>query len=93
MGVYYNPVEDITNGTVGKFINTHDYREAIRQLPSTHHLYALCDRFVFEQAVCVDAKEEFEEFFKQYEQGHLLSFQLVSLPEEAHQRALRDAGL
>ena len=66
MGVYYNPVEDITNGTVGEFINTHNYDEAIRQLPPKHHLYALCDRLIFKLAVCVDAKEEFEEFFGQY---------------------------
>ena len=48
MGVYYNPVEDITNGTVGEFINTHNYDEAIRQLPPKHHLYALCDRLIFQ---------------------------------------------
>lgn len=93
MGIYYNPVDDIIDGRVGTFINTHDYREAIRQLPSTHHLYALCDRLIFKQAVCVDVKEEFEEFFGQYKQGYLISLQLVALPEEAHRRALRDAGL
>ena len=93
MGVYYNPVEDITNGTVGKFINTHDYNEAMRQLPHGHHLYALCDRLIFKQAVCVDDESDFDEFFGQYAQGLLISFQLIALPEDAHQHALRGAGL
>ena len=42
MGVYYNPVEDITNGTVGEFINTHNYDEAIRQLPRPSITYTPC---------------------------------------------------
>lgn len=92
MGVYYNPVEDITNGTVGEFINTYDYHEAIRRLPSTHHLYALCNNLMFKYAACVDDKSEFDEFFDQYNQGYLISFQLVGLPEDAHQRALHPAG-
>ena len=54
MGVYYNPVEDITNGTVGDILNTHNYDEAIRQLPPKHHM---------------------------------ISFQLVALPEDAHKRS------
>ena len=87
MGVYYNPVEDITNGTVGEFINTHNYDEAIRQLPPKHHLYALCDRLIFKLAVCVDAKEDFEEFFGQYNKGYMVNFQLVALPEDAHKRS------
>ena len=33
MGIYYNPVDDIIDGRVGTFINTHDYNEAMRQLP------------------------------------------------------------
>lgn len=85
MGVYYNPVEDITNGSVAvKYLNTQNYDEAMRQLPNGHHLYALCDRLIFKQAVCVDAKEEFEKFFGQYNQGYLISFQLIALPESAH---------
>ena len=70
MVVYYNPVEDITNGHVAvKYLNTHNYDEAMRQLPNGYHLYALCDRLIFKQAACVDIKEEFEEFFRQYKQG------------------------
>mgnify|MGYP000857780818 FL=1 len=88
MGVYYNPVEDITDGSVAvEYLNTQNYDEAIRQLPPKHHLYALCDRLIFKQAVCVDAKEEFEKFFDQYNQGHLISFQLIALPESAHKRS------
>ena len=87
MDTYYNPVEDITNGTVGEFINASSYDEAMRQLPNGHHLYALCDRLIFKLAVCVDAKEEFEEFFGQYKKGYLISFQLIGLPEEAHKRS------
>ena len=88
MGVYYNPVEDITDGSVAvEYLNTQNYDEAIRQLPPKHHLYALCDRLIFKQAVCVDAKEEFEKFFDQYNQGYLISFQLIALPESAHKRS------
>ena len=93
MGIYYNPVDDIIDGRVGTPINTHDYREAIRQLPSTHHLYALCNNLMFKYVACVDDKSEFDEFFGQYNQGYLISFRLVGLPEDAHQRALRGAGL
>ena len=51
MVVYYNPVEDITNGHVAvKYLNTHNYDEAMRQLPNGYHLYALCDRLIFKQA-------------------------------------------
>ena len=28
MGIYYNPVDDIIDGRVGTFINTHDYNDA-----------------------------------------------------------------
>mgnify|MGYP000891039614 CR=1 FL=1 len=88
MGVYYNPVEDIIDGSVAvEYLNTHNYDEAIRQLPPKHHLYALCDRLVFKQAVCVDAKEEFEGFFGLYKKGYLISFQLIALPEDAHKRS------
>ena len=88
MGVYYHPVEDILNGSVAvEYLNTHNYDEAMRQLPNGHHLYALCDRLIFKQAACVDAKEEFEEFFRQYKEGYLISFQLICLPEEAHKRS------
>ena len=88
MGVYYNPVEDITNGSVAvKYLNTQNYDEAMRQLPNGHHLYALCDRLIFKLAVCVDAKEEFEEFFGQYKKGYLISFKLIALPEDAHKRS------
>ena len=93
MGIYYNPVEDVASGRVGTPINTHSYNEAIRQLPYGHHLYALCDRVIFKLVVCVDDQREFSEFFNQYKQGYLLSFELVALSPEAHQRALRDAGL
>lgn len=93
MGIYYNPVEDIANGTVGKFINTHNYDEAMRKLPDGHHLYALCDRLIFKQAVYVGAKEEFDEFFGQYTQGLLTSFQLVALPEDAHKRSIISSSL
>lgn len=55
MGIYYDPVDDIIDGRVGTFINTHNYDEAIRQLPHGHHLYALCDRLIFKQAVYVGA--------------------------------------
>ena len=88
MVAYYNPVEDITNGHVAvKYLNTHNYDEAMRQLPNGYHLYALCDRLIFKQAACVDIKEEFEEFFRQYKQGYLISFQLIGLPEDAHKRS------
>lgn len=61
--------------------------EAMRQLPNGYHLYALCDRLIFKQAVCVDDKEEFEGFFSQYKKGYLISFQLIALPEDAHKRS------
>lgn len=93
MGVYYNPVDDIIDGRVGTFINTHDYDEAMRKLPNGHHLYALCGGLFFNQAVYVGAKEEFDEFFGQYTQGFLISFQLVALPEDAHKRSIISSGL
>ena len=65
----------------------------MRQLPHGHHLYALCDRLIFKQAVCVDDESDFDEFFGQYAQGLLISFQLIALPEDTHQLALLGSGL
>ena len=93
MGVYYNPVEDITDGSVAvKYLNTHNYDEAMQQLPHGYHLYALCDRLIFKQAACVDAREEFEEFFSQYSKGYLISFQLTHFLRVLTS-ALTDSGL
>ena len=90
MGVYYNPVTDITNGIVAvEYFDTYNYNDAIdaiRQLPHRYHLYALCSDLMGSYAVCVDKESEFNEFFGQYNQGHLISFQLIAILESAHKR-------
>jgi len=96
VGVYYKPVSDIRSerrSVVERVIHTYDHDQAKVLMPSDCHLYALCDNGLFQLAACVDEREEFNEFLRQFEQGYLLSFELVALSPEAHQRALRDAGL
>ena len=87
MGRYYNPVSDVTYSVVGRALSGRDYYQAKRQLRSDEHLYALCDRFIFKQVVCVDEKSEFDEFFRQYSDGTLVSFELYALDESAHAAA------
>ena len=84
MGRYYNPVSDVVDGVVGRSLVGRDFDGAKNQLRAGEHLYALCDRLIFKQAVCVDDRSEFFEFYRQYESGNLLSFELVALSEEEH---------
>lgn len=90
MGTYYNPVSDVEEGIVGRQIVTHssgNHQAAISQLKPGEHLYALCDRLIFKQVVCVDEKREFDHFYEQYNGGMLISFQLVALTDEQHAKA------
>ncbi len=88
MSQYYNPVSDVTEGRVGRPLHTSNYNQAVRQLRTGEHLYALGDRLIFKQVVCVDEKSEFDDYYGQYSAGHLVRFQLFALDEQAHQRAL-----
>lgn len=89
MGRYYNPVSNVTEGLVGRpLTQTHDFESAKRQLQSGEHLYALCDRLIFKQVVCLDDEEEFEGFYAQYASGMLISFQPIAFSEEEHQSAI-----
>jgi hypothetical protein len=91
---YYNPVEDITEGRVGRRIgqppHTGDlasrYKWSWEQVKYSftvrgyeEHLYAVCDRGVFKLAVCVDDEEVFNDFYGQYRSGQLLTFVLYAL--------------
>ncbi len=87
MGVYYNPVTDITGGKVGRRIRGHDYADAKRQLRSGEHLYAVCDKLVYMLAGNVDKKSEFDAFYKVYYSGGFVSFELYALTPEQHRRA------
>jgi len=87
VGVYYNPVTDITDGIVGRRIQGHDHAAAKRQLRGDEHLYVVCDRAIFMQAANVDAKSEFDAFYQVYMTGNALSFELYALTAEQHQRA------
>lgn len=89
MVVYYHPVEDIVNGTVGEFISASSYDEAIQQLPHGHYLYALYGGLLWEIASYVDGKSEFDEIF--YRFSDMITFKLVALPEAEHKKALADA--
>ena len=88
MGRYYNPVSDVTEGLVGRFLTpTHNFESAKRQLQPGEHLYALCDRLIFKQVACLDDEEEFQDFYAQYASGMLLSFQPIAFSEAEHQVA------
>ena len=88
MGRYYNPVSDIVDRSVGRFlIPTSNFESAKRQLQPGEHLYALCDRLIFKFVVCLDDESEFEGFYGQYTAGMLTSFDLVAFSETEHQSA------
>lgn len=83
MGSYFNPVEDVQSGRVGRFLRGDDHGDALKHLREGEHLYALCDRLFFKQVACVDEERVFDEFYSQYSAGYIVSFQLVALNEEA----------
>lgn len=82
MSKYYNPASDLEEGRVGRPLVGTDYTGGLRQMREGEHLYALCDRLIFKQAVCVDKRADYDEFYSQYRQGNLMSFQLYALKEE-----------
>lgn len=92
MSTWYNPVSDVTEGRVGRPLNTtNNHSAAMSQLREGEHLYALGDRLIFKQVGCMDDKSEFDQYYKQYAGGHLVTFQLFALDEAAHQHALQAA--
>ena len=94
MGVYYNPVSDVVDrSVVEKMIYTHDYSWTQTLTPSGCSLYVLCDNGLHKFAMYIANERDFNELLANYKQGYLISFQPVALSPEAHQRALRDAGL
>lgn len=91
MGVYYNPVSDVSNGSVGRPVSASHHAGAMQQLAPGEHLYALCDRLTHKMVVCVDAPSEYDEFREMYTEGYLISFRLVALDNNAHKKALAGA--
>lgn len=103
--MFYNPVEDILEGRVGRRIGRpYDgpeseqltryqwSREQVKYSFLVHgyeeHLYAVCDRGEFTQAVCVDDEEVFNDFWRQYSSGRLLTFDLYALRVSDHRKAV-----
>lgn len=87
MGRYYNPVDAVLDGRIGRPIYASSYADAVRQLAADEHLYYMGDRLIFRFVACVDDENDFNEFHRQYRAGMLVSYQLYALGEEDHARA------
>lgn len=83
MGTYYNPGIDVTQGRVGRKLNTFMYDAAISALRPGEHLYACIELATHTVAVCVD---EFTEFRQMSEL--LCSYTLHALSELEHARSV-----
>ncbi len=83
MGTYYNPGIDVTQGRVGRKLNTFMYDAAIGALRPGEHLYACIELATHTVAVCVD---EFTEFRQMSEL--LCSYTLHALSELEHARSV-----
>lgn len=84
---YYNPVDDIMDGRIGRPIYASSHAGAMSQIKTDEHLYYMGDRLIFRFVACVDDENDFNEFHRQYRAGMLVSYQLYALGEEDHARA------
>lgn len=83
MGTYYNPGIDVTQGRVGRKLNTSLYDTAIGALHPGEHLYACIELATHTAAVCVN---EFDEFRQMSEL--LCPYTLHALSELEHARSV-----
>ena len=84
MGKYYNPVQDIESGRVGRRIVVYPqtYEAAAKELRDGESLFVLCDRLIFKLAPYIPNQDEWDEFYNQYRMGMLLCFQPYALSAE-----------
>ncbi len=93
MSNYYNPPEDVSEGRVGRKLASKfegNYEQAMRALLPGEHLYAYCDRLVFQQVAYVEDRQRFEAFWQQDMEGHFVAMYFVALSAADHHRAQED---
>lgn len=100
---FYNPVDDIVEGRVGRKIGRPPsietehltrYKWSKEQVQYSfavygyeEHLYALCERGFIKFAVCVDNETVFNDFYSRYRSIQLFEFELYALKINDHRRA------
>jgi hypothetical protein len=89
---YYNPVDDLRSGRAGRMLETLSHNgnyDAAKMTAKSGHLYALCDGggFVPTIAVCVDEREQWDDFWERYVDGKFIDFIVYVLTDEEHSRA------
>ena len=83
MGTYYNPGVSVSQGCVGRKLDTFMYDSAIDALRPGEHLYACLEFTTHTVAVCVN---EFDEFRQMSEL--LCPYTLHALSELEHARSV-----
>lgn len=92
MSTYYDAVDDIFRGRVGRKIGgaSGDFPRDIAQLMPGEHLYMALtgfDQVQYSQVACVDTQREYREFYARCARGQYRSADLYALSEAEHARA------
>ena len=75
MSTYYEPEDVKANGRkTNAFGGDHAMSKSMSRLQSGEVMVAVIDRYMFEQAVDVSDKAEFDEFYAVYAQGYAKNF-------------------
>jgi hypothetical protein len=84
MGQYINPPAQVKSG---RRLFGDNYALVAGQLQPNERLVAFVDRGMFKQAPVLPDECEFNEFYGQYRQGHVLSCDFYAIPVEVTEPA------